>query len=195
MNDFMDNLWFFIENIIAKTATGVDAFLSPLEFLGPEVLIFLLALFAIIFSSLIKKVYTTKRYIELKKNFEYWHSLREEAMAHKEKEKGKAIAKNIDQAELNRAYYDYFFEGLLKSLVTTWLPLFVTLAYVDRSYAPSMLAQRFGKLSLFMAGDQGIFPWEINGIFWFFISLLFLFIGISYCKMIIIPKFCKTFQI
>ena len=41
-------------------------------------------------------------------------NLRQEAMACEDREKGKALARNIDQAQLNKAYYDYFFEGFVK---------------------------------------------------------------------------------
>lgn len=190
MNDFMDTLWFFIQTAIINSASAVDGVLSYFNFLGPETLIFLLAFFAVVLSSFLRRVYTTKRYEKLKKNFEYWHGLREEAMAHAEKEKGKGIAKNIDQAELNRAYYDYFFEGLLKSLVTTWLPLFLTLAYVNRFYASPMLVQKFGRPFLFMTGDHGVLPWDITGILWFFVSLALVVAGMICFKMSGLRKKC-----
>ena len=59
-------------------------------------------------------------------------------------EKGKALAKNIDQAQLNRVYYDYFFEGLMKSFITNVLPILVAASYVTAVYTPSALMQRFG---------------------------------------------------
>ncbi len=126
-------------------------------------------------SRFFKKHFNTRRYVRLKENFDHWFALRQEAMNHAESKKGRAVAKNIDQAELNRAYYDLFFEGLLKSLITTWLPLLCTLAYVNRTFTPEGLMQWFGRPGLFMINGHPIFPWDIPSIFWFFISLLLVY--------------------
>jgi len=175
MDNMLDNVWFGIEAAIQNIAGFMDALLLSLQFLGPEVIIFFLVLVCIILSRFFKKHFNTRRYIQLKKNFDHWFELRQEAMNHAESKKGRAIAKNIDQAELNRAYYDLFFEGLLKSLITTWLPLLCTLAYVNRTFTPEGLMLWFGRPGLFMVNGHPVFPWDIPSIFWFFISLLLVY--------------------
>lgn len=99
------------------------------------------------------------------------------------RKKEKAIAKNIDQAELNRIYYDYFFEGLLKNLVTTWLPIFIVLAYVNTVYQPDNLLHRFGKSFLFMVGTEPSSQ-KIGSVFWFFFSILGSFLLVAGLKML-----------
>ncbi|MFK5954119.1 MAG: hypothetical protein QM498_13735 [Desulfobacterium sp.] len=175
MNDMLDNVWFGIEAAIQNIAGFMDALLLTLQFLGPEMIIFFLVLLCITLTRFFKKHFNTRRYVLLKENFDHWFELRQEAMNHKESKKGRAIAKNIDQAELNRAYYDLFFEGLLKSLITTWLPLLCTLAYVNRTFTPGGLMQWFGRPGLFMLNGHPILPWDIPSIFWFFISLLLVY--------------------
>ena len=175
MDDMLDNVWFKIEAAIQNIAGFIDALLLPLQFLGPEIIIFFLVLVCITLSRFFKKHFNTRRYVRLKENFDHWFALRQEAMNHAESKKGRAVAKNIDQAELNRAYYDLFFEGLLKSLITTWLPLLCTLAYVNRTFTPEGLMQWFGRPGLFMINGHPIFPWDIPSIFWFFISLLLVY--------------------
>lgn len=175
MDEALDNVWFWIEAGIFKTAGLVDAAIFPLHFLGPEIIIFLLVLVCILFSRFFKKHFNTRRYTRLKENFDHWYLLRQEAMNHEETQKGRAIAKNIDQAELNRAYYDFFFESLLKSLITTWLPLLCTLAYVNHTFTPQMLDLYFGRPALFMPNGQALLPWNIPAILWFFVSLLIVY--------------------
>lgn len=176
MDNFMDQLWFLIEAGIASAVIHLDRLISPLEMFGPGVVIFILALFAVGVSGILRRCYTTKRHVELKREFDYWHNLRQQAMALEDREKGRGLAKNIDQAELNRAYYDYFFEGFLKSLVTTWLPIFLTLAYVNRIYTPANLIQRFETDHLFFFVNTPALSVNINSITWFFISLILSFL-------------------
>ncbi len=176
MDSFMDRLWYMIEAGIASIALFLDGLLSPLEILGPGTVVFLLAFFAVALSAVLRRCYTTKRHVELKEKFDYWYNLRQEAMALEDAEKGRGLAKNIDQAELNRVYYDYFFEGFLKSLATIWLPIFLTLAYVNRSYAPEGLMGRFGTDHLFFFVNTPALSVNINTITWFFISLLLSFL-------------------
>ncbi len=175
MDDALDNVWLLIEAGIHKAAELLDTALFPLHFLGPEVIIFVLVLVCITLTRFLKKHFNTRRYTQLEKNFNHWFKLRQEAVKHTETRKGRAIAKNIDQAELNRAYYDFFFEGLLKSLITTWLPLLCTLAYVNDTFTPQRLMQWFGRPELFMVNGHPLLPWNIPSIFWFFISLLIVY--------------------
>ena len=156
MDSLLDTIWDQILIFSLKAASLLDLLLTPLDPLGPTAIIFLLALAMVILSSVLCATYTTKRHEQLQEEFEYWYDLRQEATNHAEREKGKAMAKNIDQAKLNRAYYDYFFEGFLKTLVTTWLPILLMLAYVNASYSPEVLARRFGDEILFVVHtDKG----------------------------------------
>ncbi|ACN14322.1 hypothetical protein HRM2_12100 [Desulforapulum autotrophicum HRM2] len=176
MDAFLDTLWDQILILSLKTAALLDILLSPLSFLGPVVIIFLLALAAVGVSAFLSAVYSTKRHQHLEKEFKYWFDLRQEATNHPETDKGKAMAKNIDQAKLNRAYYDYFFEGLMKSLLTTWLPIFTILAYVNLSYNPEALGKKFGSETLFVIGTL-----KASAIFWYVVSLVvsFVIVGIT----------------
>ncbi len=177
MDNLLDSLWELIEIYSLKIVAMLDTLVSPLEVMGPVPVIFILAFSMVFISTVIRAAYSTKRHKRLKQEFEYWYNLRQEATNHADTEKGKAIAKNIDQAELNRAYYDYFFEGFLKTLVTTWLPILLMLAYVNTSYNPTALAQRFGSDILFVMG-----PVKASSIFWYFISVLLSFAGIALGK-------------
>jgi hypothetical protein len=176
MDSFMDRLWLMIETKVASFALFLDGLISPLEILGPGTVVFLLAFFAVGLSAVLRRCYTTRRHRELKEKFDYWYNLRQEALALEDGEKGRGLAKNIDQAELNRVYYDYFFEGFLKSLVTVWLPIFLTLAYVNRSYSPEGLIGRFGTDHLFFLVNTPALSVEINAVTWFFASLLLSFL-------------------
>jgi len=93
-------------------------------------------------------------------------------MAGKDREKGKALAKNIDQADLNKAYYDYFFEGFLKNMLTTILPLLLMAAYVAKAYNPENLMKTFGQPHIFRFMGTGGKPVVVSSFFWFVISLL-----------------------
>lgn len=177
MDAFLDTLWDQILILCLKTAALFDILLSPLTPLGPVVVIFLLALAAVVTSAFLSAVYTTKRHQRLEKEFKYWFDLRQEATNHPETDKGKAMAKNIDQAKLNRAYYDYFFEGLMKSLFTTWLPIFIMLAYVNLSYNPEALGEKFGSQTLFVVGTL-----KASAVFWYVVSLVVSFIMVGLAK-------------
>ncbi len=177
MDSLLDSLWELIEIYSLKFIAMFDTLVSPLEAMGPVAVIFILAFFMVLVSTIFRANYTTKRHKNLKQKFEYWYNLRQEATTHEDTEKGKAMAKNIDQAELNRAYYDYFFEGFLKTLVTTWLPILLMLAYVNTSYNPTLLAQRFGSDTLFVIGSL-----KASAIFWYFVSVLLSFIAIAIGK-------------
>ncbi|MCG8568348.1 MAG: hypothetical protein MI747_25035 [Desulfobacterales bacterium] len=175
MNDFLDNLWESIEAGLNMAAQAVDGFLSPLEVMGPALLIFLLALGVVLFTRLANRLFNTRRLQHLKDEFDHWHKVRQEAAQYKDKEKGKAMAKNIDQAKLNQVYYDYFFEGLMKSLVTNVLPILVVVAYLSKIYTPANLELRFGSPWIFVLtfGEKVV---NVGTLFWYIISLLTCFI-------------------
>ena len=176
MDEFLDTLWFTILAGINTVVDLVNRILAPLNFLGPAVIIFLIVLVLVAFTKTLTRSYTTKRYRKLKGNYEHWFDLRREAMAGKDREKGKALAKNIDQAELNKAYYDYFFEGFLKNMLTTILPLLLMAAYVARAYNPENLMKTFGQPHIFRFMGAGGKPVVVSAFFWFVISLLIIHI-------------------
>ena len=176
MDNFLDTLWFSI-------MTGVDAvvhlltrILTPLNFLGPAAIIFLIVLLLVAFTKTLSRAYTTKRYRKLKKNYEHWFELRRKALACEDREKGKALAKNIDQAELNKAYYDYFFEGFLKNMLTTVLPVLLAAAFIVKAYSPANLQGTFGQAYIFHFANTDGKPIVVSAFFWFVISLLLAYI-------------------
>lgn len=171
MNDFMDRLWGSIEAGLTALANFLDIALAPLEILGPGGVIFILALGVVLFTRFAGRHYTTSRLTHLKAEFEHWHGVRQEAAAYRDREKGKAMAKNIDQAKLNQVYYDYFFEGLLKSLVTRVLPVLLVLAYLSRTYTSENLADRFGSPWIFSL-DVGASAFNIGTLFWYILCLV-----------------------
>ncbi len=172
MDYFLDRVWEQIEIFLNFTVVSLDTVLSPLEFLGPEFVIFVLAGLIVGVTRLIARFYETKRFIALKKDFEHWQGVREEAMKQPDKTKGKALAKNIDQARLNRAYYDYFFEGLLKNFITNVLPMLLMAAYVTAVYTPQTLASRFGRewIFSFSFGSSRVF---VSSLLWFVVCVVF----------------------
>jgi len=123
MEDFLDSLWLNILVLVHYIKTFLDLIFAPLNSLGPAFAIFTIAFITVIITKILTKAFITKRYKELKKNFEYWHNVRQEAMKCEDREKAKSLAKNIDQAELNRAYYDFFLEGLYQFFLFFWAGL------------------------------------------------------------------------
>ena len=176
MNSFLDTLWEKIATGAIALAEGFDALITPFHFLGPAMLIFLLAVLTVFITKGLSRIIITKRFIKLEKEFKHWFKLRQTAMDLEDREKGKALAKNIDQAELNKAYYDYFFEGLLLGLVRKLIPIFVILSYINEYFQPKRLAERFGKSYIFKFGSTGEDPVVINAILWYISSLLIVYL-------------------
>ncbi|BBO68753.1 hypothetical protein DSCA_26830 [Desulfosarcina alkanivorans] len=178
MDDFLDMLWDRIMDGIGAIAAILDAILAPLnQHLGPAMVILLLVAVLVAFTKLLARVYHTQRYVELKANYEHWFELRKEAMACEDREKGKALARNIDQVQLNKAYYDYFFEGFLKSIITTILPILFAAAYVNRAYAPDNLMRLVGRDYIYKFSRSGSDPVVISSFFWFVISLFLVYLA------------------
>jgi len=172
MDDFLDRVWQSIETILNHAVALLDAALSPLEILGPGFVIFVLAFAIMGLTQIISHVYTTKR----------WKDIREEALKHPDRDKGKTLAKNIDQAQLNKAYYDYFFEGLLKNFITTVLPILLMVAYVTTVYTPQTLVARFGRKWVFSLGTT--FPLNVSSLLWFIVCLIFSFVLFAVLKKV-----------
>ena len=172
MDAFLDTLWFNILAGIEFLFNLASRILAPFNFLGPALLIFCITLILVAFTKTATRLYTTRRYRKLKANYEHWFEIRRQALAAEDPEKGKALAKNIDQAELNKAYYDFFFEGFLKNMVTTILPVLLTAAFIAKAYKPANLLATFGRPHIFRFMDTSGKPVVVSAFFWFVISLL-----------------------
>lgn len=163
----------------------MDSMISFIEFLGPGNVIFLLAFSAVAVTRILNKLYVTKRYAMLRQEFEHWKGVRELALSLNQdnREKGKSLAKNIDQAKLNQTYYDYFFEGMLKNLVTNVLPVLLMVSYVTKIYTPDTLMQRFGSKWVFSLFNGSSFELNISSFLWFVVCLI-----LSYILYMVINK-------
>ncbi len=149
----------------------MDTLVAPFHVLGPAATIFILVMITVGLTKFFKKHYTTKRYIALKAEFQRWSALRKEALTIEDRDKAKALAKNIDQGKLNKVYYDYFFEGLLNNILTTILPMLIMAAYVNDAYRAEKMMTLFGRDYIFDLGGSGD-PTPIGALAWFVISLL-----------------------
>lgn len=176
MDAFLDTLWEKIAAGAIFIGDGFDALLTPLHFLGPAVLIFLLALVTVAVAKGLNKVIVTKRYIELEKEFQYWFNLRQQALTCEDREKGKRMAKNIDQAKLNRVYYDYFFEGLLLGLARRVMPIFFMFAYINEYFRPARLTEIFGRSYIFKFSSADGEPVLMGTAFWYLASILLVYL-------------------
>jgi hypothetical protein len=188
---YMDKAWEHIELAVHYLASGLDRLLLPLQPLGPVVIIALLALIAVMTTKILGRVFNTRRHQELKKEFQHWFALRQQALTCDDPEKGKLLAKNIDQARLNRVYYDYFFEGLLKSLATRFLPLLVVLAYVNNAFRPAHLLDNFGRDHLFQWQWLVSEPIHINAPFWFMTLVFGLYLIWALSDNLILQKLLR----
>lgn len=191
MDDFLDRMWGFIDVFLNSVVVFLDTILSPLEIFGPGIVIFFLAFFVIIFTRIIGKFYVTKRYFKLEKEFKHWQGVREEAMKHPDREKGKALAKNIDQAELNKAYYDYFFEGLLKHFIVNVLPILLMVSYITKIYTPQTMLKRFGEKWVFSFSFGLSSPINVGPLLWFVICLILSFILFAVLKRVFKKRYAK----
>jgi Na+-transporting methylmalonyl-CoA/oxaloacetate decarboxylase gamma subunit len=176
MDSFLDRVWEVIYTFLTKSVVFLDNLFSPLEILGPGFVIFFLAFLIVLITRIIGRFYVTKRYITLKKEFEHWQGIREEAMKHPDREKGKRLARNIDKAELNKVYYDYFFEGLLKNFITNVIPILFMVTYVTTVYTPETLLKRFGEKWVFSFSFGTSLQINMSSLFWFIICIILSFI-------------------
>ncbi|RLF54109.1 MAG: hypothetical protein DRN37_10690 [Thermoplasmata archaeon] len=173
MESFLDSLWIKIEALVHHIRLLLDAAFLPLDALGPVGAIFILAFVTVLLTKIFSAKFNTKRYRMLKEQFQYWYNLRQEANRCDDPEKANRLKRNIDQAELNRVYYDYFFEGFMKSLLTRYLPLFLMLAYVNEAFKPSQLLERFGRTYVIKVPVHAGKPILMGSVFWFFLCVLF----------------------
>ncbi len=176
MDNIMDTIWLKILAGIQYFKDFLDVIFGPLNALGPILAISAIALVAVVIAKVLTRIFKTKRYKELQKEFTHWFNIRQEAMKCEDREKARLLARNIDQAKLNRLYYDYFFEGLLNSIATKYLPILIFLAYVNEAYQPVNLLNQFGREYLFQIGNAGENPILVGSIFWFVVSILSLYL-------------------
>ena len=176
MDAFLDTLWEYIMAAGQHLGDGMYFLVQHLHFLGPAVIITLLAMFTVGLTKFLDKIIITRRYIELEKAFEDLLKLREKAQKLEDREKGARMARNIDKAELNRIYYDYFFEGLLLGIVRRIIPIFFMFAFIDEYYRPERLQEAFGKAFVLRIPSTSGTPVLIGSVFWFFISLITVYI-------------------
>lgn len=190
MELFLDTLWEYIAAAIQFCGQSLYGFLENFHFLGPAILIALLAVATVAITKLLNRWIITKRYVKLEKDFHYWVEVRQEAIKCEDREKGKRMARNIDQAKLNRAYYDYFFEGLLLGIARKILPIFFMFAFINEFYRPTTMLQIFGREYVLQIPSTSGEPILIGAVFWFFISVLS-----GYLLWSLIAKSIRNFRI
>ena len=177
MEDVLDIVWLKILVLINAFVKGLDFIFAPLNPLGPAVVISVIVLLTVASTKFLSRVYKTKRYLKLQKEFQYWYNLRNEALSCKDPEKGKILAKNIDQAKLNKVYYDFFFEGLLNSIPTKYLPILIMLAYVNEAFKPDKLLENFGQEYIFKFVNFDGNVIKTGAVFWFVMSILLVYLA------------------
>ncbi len=162
--------------------------ISPLHILGPVAVTAILAVFTVLFARSFTRRFKTRRYKELEQEFAYWFNLKQEAvkMRDEDPEKARQLGINIDKGKLNEIYYNYFFEGFLNNLLTTYIPIFSMLAFVNYSYRPESLTVMFGKDHLFELLWLNGRTYAIGPAFWFvscvFATYLACFLGSFFIK-------------
>jgi len=172
MDAFLDRLWEYLAAGFAFAGESLFTLLQNFHFLGPAVLISCLALCTVCVTKFLNRVIITKRFLELEKTYLHWMEVRQEAMQVEDLEKGRRLARNIDNAELNKAYYDYFFEGLLLGIARKVLPIFFVFAFINEYYRQENLLVLFGRDYVVRMTNTSGEPVLIGAVFWYFLSLL-----------------------
>ena len=178
MDAFLDKIWFGIMDLVALAVKGLNYLFSPLDALGPTGAVFCIAVVTLLIIKFLGPRVNTKRHKKLEADFVKWKELREEAMQWDDRERANRLARNIDQAGLNRVYYDYFFESLMLSMVGKYLPFLIMLGYVGNAYDKANLKSRFGVDYLFRLGT-GPDSHTVGAVFWFVVSFLILVLAWS----------------
>lgn len=177
MDAVLDTIWEYMAAGFIFVADTLYSGLQNLHFLGPVVLIFLLAIATIGVIKILTNIITTKRYTELEKTFNYWSALRDEAMRCEDREKGKRMARNIDKAELNKAYYDYFFEGFMLGIARKIIPIFFMFAFINEYYRTENLTALFGQAFVMKLPSTSGESILVGAVFWYLISLFLGFLA------------------
>jgi len=188
MEDFLDIVWFKIMDFFHSLATLLDAVFAPLNALGPAFTIFTIALLTVMVTKILTRTFKTRRYQQLKKEFEHWFNIRQEALKCGDSQKAKLLAKNIDQAKLNQVYWDYFLEGFLISLVTRLLPIFSFFAYVNEAYKLENLTKLFGREYVFKFTVLNGETFFLRSGLWFVFSLMFIYLAGFIVKKLTVQK-------
>jgi hypothetical protein len=177
MDDVFDIVWLKILVLVHAVAKVLNFLFAPLNLLGPAVAILVIVVLTVASTKFLSRIYKTKRYLKLQKEFQDLYNLRNEALTCQDPEKGKALAKNIDQARLNQVYYDYFFEGLLNSIPTKYLPILIMLAYVNETFKPKNLLENFGRDYILKFVDFNGNVVKIGSVLWFVLSMLIVYLA------------------
>ena len=188
MEDFLDIVWFKIIDFFHYISNLLDSIFSPLNSLGPGFTIFTIALLTVVITKILTGTLKTRRYQELKKEFEHWFNIRQEALKCDDPEKAKLLAKNIDQAKLNQVYWDYFLEGFLISLVTRLLPIVLFFAYVNNAYKLENLIKLFGREYVFKFKGLNQELFFVGAGLWFVLSMLLIYLGWFIIKKLMLQK-------
>jgi uncharacterized membrane protein (DUF106 family) len=191
MEDFLDIVWFKIIDFFHYVASLLDAVFAPLNALGPAFTIFIIAFLTVGITKILTRTFKTRRYQELKKEFEHWYNIRREALKCVDSEKAKLLAKNIDQAKLNQVYWDYFLEGFLIRLVTRLLPIFSFFAYVNEAYNLENLMTLFGREYVFKFRGLNGEAFFIGAGLWFVLSILLIYLGGFIIKRLLSQKIAQ----
>ena len=177
MEGLLDALWFKILGLIHCVVNFLDLVFAPLNYFGPAVAISTIAFITVILTKILTKIFKTKRYQKLQMEFSHWYNIRQEALKCEDYDKGKRLARNIDQAKLNQVYYNYFFEGFMLGIATKYLPILLVLSYVNEAYKPSNLQKLFGREYIFKFGSSNGEAVLIGTVFWFIVSVVLIFLG------------------
>lgn len=172
MEELLDSLWEVIAAAMQLAANGVYSLLEHLHFMGPAAVIGLLAILSIYTTKLLSRLIISKRYLLLEKEYHHWYQLRQEALKCEDAEKGRMLARNIDTAHLNKAYYDYFFEGLLLGIVRRIIPIFFVFAFINEFYRPERMLEVFGRQHVVQFGGSSGDPVAVGAVFWYFLCLV-----------------------
>ncbi|WP_163337557.1 hypothetical protein [Desulfopila sp. IMCC35008] len=177
MDAFLDRAWEHIAAGLSFLGESFYALLQNFHFLGPALLITLLALGTVAVTKVLSKLIITRRYLELEKEYQHWFQLRQEAMTCEDREKGRRMARNIDQAQLNRAYYDYFFEGFLLNIVRRIIPIFFMFGFINEFYKAENMVAVFGREYVMQLPTTSGEPLLAGAVFWYILSLLGCYLG------------------
>lgn len=172
MDAVLDTIWEYLVTGFIFLGDTLFTLLQHLHPLGPVLIMSLLGVCTVGLTKLLNRFIITKRYIELEKTYNHWLELRQEAMRCEDKVKGSRMARNIDKAELNKAYYDYFFEGLLLGIARKVIPIFFVFAFINEYYRPENMLSLFGREYVMQITSTSGEPVLIGAVFWYFLSLL-----------------------
>ena len=170
----MDQLGSWIVEGLWYAKAGLDFLVHPLNTVHPALTIFALAGATFWTTAIFRKRLVTPRFRRLEAEFTAWRSVREEALeSFDDPSQGRQMARNIDQAELNKVYYDYFFEGFLNNLMNTYLPILFMAAYVNEAFKPAALQGMIGRDAFWTVSGGG----QVGGLPLFVLCLLLFWMG------------------